>query len=162
MNIRIVNNLDIPKWWALSHEYDCYVQELVPDLTEWYDGNDTAPAFDEYMERRINRQEAFIVVDAHDNCLGIAAISRVNNNITFFGVTHKADFQTVGKTLLSYTLENLNNSKAVSVNEINNTSSHIKNHIELFESNGFNYSHDSLEHGVPVNTFVRPPLGEKL
>ena len=88
MKIRLVNHNDIPKWWALSREYDCYVKEIVSDLTEWYDGNDTSPAFDAYIQSKIKKSEAFIAVDALDNCLGIIAVSVNNNRITFFGISH--------------------------------------------------------------------------
>ena len=100
MKIRLVNNTDISKWQELSHEYDCYVRELVPDLSKWYDGNDTSPAFGDYMNFKIIKQEAFMAVDTFDGCLGIIAISLRNNRITFFGVSHKSDFQSVGPALM--------------------------------------------------------------
>ena len=39
MTIRPLTFDDIEKWIKLSTEYDCYVKELVHDLTEWYQSN---------------------------------------------------------------------------------------------------------------------------
>jgi hypothetical protein len=38
--IKPITTKDIPSWVALSHEYDGYVKELVPDLIHWYEGNE--------------------------------------------------------------------------------------------------------------------------
>ncbi|MCL2704573.1 MAG: hypothetical protein FWE91_13395 [Defluviitaleaceae bacterium] len=69
MRIRAVTSADIPKWKALSEEYDCYILELVPDLTQWYGGNDNSPPYDVYMAAKIEKGEAFIAVDRDDKCL---------------------------------------------------------------------------------------------
>jgi inorganic pyrophosphatase len=158
MKIRIVKNIDIPKWVALSHEYDCYVLELVPDLSEWYDGNDTSISYGDYMDAKIAKQEAYMVVDTADSCLGTIAISKKYNRITFFAVSHIADFQTTGHELLKHALNNLDDSKPVSINQITSTSPHIQKHRDLFQEFGFTYSCDSVENGVPVNTFIKLPL----
>jgi RimJ/RimL family protein N-acetyltransferase len=155
---RLVDNTDIPKWMALSQEYDCYVRELVTDLTEWYDGNETSIAFGDYMDSKINKQEAFMAVDATDGCLGIIAVSKSNNRITFFAVSHKADFQTAGNELLKYALKSIDNSKPISINQITSTSPHIQKHRDLYNDFGFIYSCDSVENGVPVNTFIKAPM----
>ena len=157
MKIRLVNHNDIPKWWALSREYDCYVKEIVSDLTEWYDGNDTSPAFDAYIQSKIKKSEAFIAVDALDNCLGIIAVSVNNNRITFFGISHKSDFQAVGNALLEYALDKLDVSKPIHINEIVSTAPHIQNNVKIVKSYGFTYLCDSTENGVPVNTYVKSP-----
>ena len=158
MNIRLVNNSDIPQWMALSREYDCYVRELVADLTEWYDGNETSPAFGDYMDSKIVKQEALMAVDTSNGCLGIIAISIKNNRITFFAVSHKSDFQSVGSALIKTALEKLDGSKPISINEIINTSPQIQKFRDLFLDFGFAYSCDSIENGVPVETFVKTPL----
>ena len=157
MHIRLVTNNDIPAWMALSQEYDCYVRELVPDLSEWYDGNDTSPAFGDYMNSKINKQEAFMAIDTSDGCLGIIAISLKNNRITFFGVSHKSEFHLVGSALMKTALKKLNGSKPVSINEIKSSSPQIKKFRDLFHDFGFAYSCDSVENGVPVNTFILTP-----
>jgi inorganic pyrophosphatase len=158
VKIRLVDNTDIPQWVALSQEYDCYVLELVPDLSEWYDGNDTSTPYRDYMDSKINKQEAFMAVDTTDGCLGIIAVSKSNNRITFFAVSHKADFQTAGHELLKYALKSIDKSKSISINQITSTSPHIQKHRDLYKIFGFTYSCDSVENGVPVNTFVREPL----
>ena len=157
MKIRLVDNADIPKWRAISHEYDCYVKEIVSDLAEWYGGNNTSPAFDDYMQSKIEKAEAFMAVDALDDCLGIVAVSTKNNRITFFGISHKSDFSTVGSALLKYALEKLDVSKPIYINEIVSTAPHIRNNVKLIEDNGFIYLCDSTENGVPVHTYVKSP-----
>jgi len=157
MQIKLVNNIDIPKWLELSSEYDCYVKESVPNLTEWYEGNGDSPAFDTYMQSKINQQEAFMAVDSHGGCLGIIAISKKNNRITFFGVTHKANFQMVGHALFSHVFEFLDDSKSIYINEIISSSAWIKQHRELYLSLGFIFSCNSVENGVSVNTFKKLP-----
>jgi len=162
MWVRLVKNFDIPKWWALSREYDCYVKELVPDLSEWYDGNnDTSISFDAYIESKINKQEAFIAEDDINDCLGIIAISRANNRISFFGVSHRAGIHTAGSKLIKHALENLDDKKPVNINEINSTSPQIQKQIGLLLDFGFEYSCDATENGVPVNVFVKPPLSKE-
>jgi len=80
MQLRAITTNDIPTWESLSSEYDCYVQELVEDFTEWYDGNDEdSLAFTTYMEDKISEQEAYMVVNAANSCLGIVAFSKHNN-----------------------------------------------------------------------------------
>ena len=158
MNIRLVNTADLPQWMALSREYDCYVRELVADLTEWYDGNETSPAFGDYMNSKIKKQEALMAVDTSNGCLGIIAISIKNNRITFFAVSHKSDFQSIGSALMKTALEKLDDSKPISINEIVSTSPQIQMFRDLFCDFGFVYSCDSTENGVPVNTFVKMPL----
>ena len=159
MQIRILNNEDIPKWWALSREYDKYIEELVSDLKEWYNGNnDTSLSFDAYIETKINKQEVLLAVDEQDDCLGIIAISRANNRISFLGISHNTDFHVVGGGLMKYALKNLDESRLMSINELNSTSPKIQMHRDLLHAFGFEYSSDSLENGVPVNIFVKPPL----
>ena len=155
MKIRLVNNTDMPTWMALSQEYDCNVRELVSDLSEWYDGNDTSPTFGDYMNSKINKQEAFMAVDTSDSCLGIIAISIKNNRITFYGVSHKSDFQSVGSTLMETALEKLDDSKPICINEIISNSPQIQKIRDLIHAFGFEYSCDSIENSVPVNTFVK-------
>ena len=157
LTIRVVTTADIPKWLELSKEYDSYVKELVQDLTEWYDGNDTSPAFDVYMEAKINKREAFMAVDGFDDCLGIIAISRNKNRISFFGVSHKLDFREVGNNLIQYALDMLDDSKLISFNEISSNAHQIQKLREMYIENGFEYLCDSTENGVPVNTYVKHP-----
>jgi len=157
MKIRLVTEVDIPKWEYLSSEYDHYIKELVSDLTEWYEGNDNFPSFKSYMESKINKNEAFMAVDNSDNCLGIIAFSYKNNNITFFGISYKAELKIVGTELLYYAINLLDKTKSIHINEIASTSEWIKQHKELFINIGFIQKGNSLENGVPVTTFVKYP-----
>lgn len=157
LNVRTVIDADIPKWKALSSEYDRYVKESVPDLTEWYEGNDSSPAFDAYIESKIISGEALIAIDDLGNCLGVIAFSQKNNRITFFGVSHKADLCLVGETLLCHAINHLDSAKPISINEITSSSEWICQHRDLYLRFGFVYSCDALENGVPVHTFVKLP-----
>lgn len=83
--IRPMTIKDIPTWMTLSHEYDNYVKELVPDLVQWYEGNDTDMAFGDYMKAKIKQQEAFMAINKENKaCLGIIALSHTYNRINFF------------------------------------------------------------------------------
>jgi len=155
MKIRLVTHADIPKWIALSREFDCYVLELVPDLSEWYNGNEAEVSFEVYMNAKIAKQEAFMAVDKREGCLGIIAISKKNNNITFFGVSHNVDVQSVGHALLTHALAQLDSSKPVRSNIMASAAPRFQAKRELYLACGFAHSHDSTECGVPVNTFVK-------
>ena len=157
MQVRSINENDIPKWQALSAEYDCYVKELVADLIEWYDGNDTSLDFISYMKAKISQGEAFMAVDSGDKCLGVIAFSKKNNRITFFGVAHSSDFQIVGNALFKNVLKQLNNSKSMYINEISSTSEWIQLHKKLYCTWGFCFHGNNIENGVPVKTFEKAP-----
>jgi len=157
MIIRPVSEADIPKWTALSREYDRYILELVSDLSEWYGGNDTSPAFDEYMTAKIRQREAFIAVDETDINLGIIAFSKKHNRITFFGVSHRFDFYVVGRELIRFALAELDDAKPVYIGKIAGSSPFIRQFRELYLTLGFTFSHSATENGVPVNKYVRVP-----
>ena len=158
VKIRIVNQADIPTWLALSQEYDDYVKALVPDLSEWYGGNDADPAYEVYMDAKIAKQEAFMAIDALGNCLGIVAVSKNNNRITFWAVSHNTDVSAVGNALLTQALAHLNNVKPIHANILCSAAPHIQKERALFHSFGFAYACDAIECGVPVNTFVKPAV----
>ena len=157
MQIRLITKVDIPQWRALSSEYDCYVKESVPDLSEWYGGNDYSPAFISYMHAKIAQQEAFMAVDRDDTCLGIIAFSKKNNRITFFAVSHHADFNVVANALFDCTFAHLDISKAIYINEIISSSDWMGLHKKLYLDLGFAFYWDSIENGVPVKTFEKAP-----
>ena len=78
MQIRLVTASDILAWMELSAEHDQYVLELVPDLTEWYEGDgESSPAYDDYMQFKISKNEAYMAVSPNGYCLGVAAVSRI-------------------------------------------------------------------------------------
>ena len=155
MQIRQMTDADIPKWRALSAEYDRYVQESTPDLSEWYQGNRDSPAFDVYMRAKIHQKEAFMT--ENEACLGAIAFSITNNRITFFAVAHTADFQSVAKALMYCALEQLNGALPIQINCIISTSAWIRQQHALYADFGFNLCGQVIENGVCVNAYVKLP-----
>jgi hypothetical protein len=138
MKIRILTKIDIPTWIKLSMEYDKYVLELVPDLTEWYEGNNNdSQSFKAYMDRKIYQKEAFMAIDNYNNCLGIIALSYSNNRITFYGISHNADLNNTGKILLNYAVNQLDQNKSIYMNEISSNSEWIEQNKKIIEEIGF-------------------------
>lgn len=150
MEIKTVCLSDIQNWILLSKEYDNYVEEIVSDLTEWYEGNDTSLSFDNYMKAKISKGEAFMAID-NDNCCGIIAISKTNNRITFFAISHKYEFFQTGNLLLHHALSQLNENADIEINVIKSDAEHIQKEYILLNQFDFVFSSDTLENGVPVN-----------
>lgn len=157
MQIKLITMSDIPRWKALSSEYDDYVMDLVGNLDEWYEGNEDSMSFTAYMESKIAKEEAFMAIDSNDICLGIIAFSKQNNRITFLGVTHKANIISIGASLLSHALKHLDGTRDISINEIASQAEWIEQHRRLYISFGFAPAGNSLENGVPVNVFLKSP-----
>ena len=157
MKIKIISEADIQEWILLSKEYDGYVQEIASDLTEWYDGNDTSLSFDNYMKAKINKSEAFMAID-DNGCCGIIAISKTNNRITFFAISHKHDFNLVGEFILNYAIMQLNINRGITINVIKSNVAQIQKEHLLLKKFNFQLSHDDFENGVPVNSFILNPL----
>lgn len=157
IKIKTVTQEDIAIWMALSHEYDDYVREFVFDLTEWYEGNESDLAFTDYMNAKIEKNEAFMATDNNEKCLGIVAFSRTYNRITFFGISHSQDYNLVGEILISYVLNLLNTKSEIAINIIKSTSQHIEEERKLIEKHGFIYISSELENGVPVDKMIKPP-----
>lgn len=159
IKIKPITQQDIPIWIALSHEYDDYVRELVSDLTEWYEGNESDLAFTDYMNSKIEKNEAFMATDNNEKkCLGIVAFSRTYNRITFFGISHSQDYNLVGKILMSYVLNQLNTKLEIAINIIKSAAQHIEKERELIEKYGFIYISSELENGVPVDKMMKQPV----
>ena len=159
MQIKTIGHEDSLTWMSLSKEYDDYVREASPDLTEWYDGNDVSPSFEDYRKSKISKKEALMAVNDDGDCCGIIAISRNNNNITFFGVFHKYDVMIVGDYLLSHAISELDASKIIKITEIKSQSEQIQKHNALFTKFGFTYQGDVMESGVSVKCMARIPTG---
>jgi len=155
LKIKKVCLSDIPNWVLLSNEYDKYVKETVSDLTEWYEGSNTALSFDNYMKSKISKNEAFMAIDEKNECCGIIAISKKNNNITFFGVSHKHDFYSTGEYLLDYALSQLNQNISIKINELKSNAEQIQKTYALLNKYKFVYLCDVLENGVVVNCMER-------
>ena len=151
MKIKMMCLSDIPAWVLLSKEYDRYVQEIVSDLTEWYEGNESSLPFDKYMESKINKSEAQMVINENGDCCGAIAVSKASNNITFFAISHMLDFEQTGNLLLDCALSTLNSKANIKTNLIKSNAEHIQKQLALLNKYGFVYSHDDLENGVPVS-----------
>ena len=157
MEIRLIINEDIPKWEYLSLEHNKYVKELVSDITEWYEGNENSISFKKYMESKIKQKEAFMATDNNGNCLGIIAFSYKNNNITFFGINNNANTEIIGNKLFSYVFSLLDKNKFININLMKSKSEWINRYKEIIVKNGFVFYGNTIENGVPVNTFVKSP-----
>lgn len=156
--IRTITEADIPMWIALSKEHDDYVRELVSDLTQWYEGNETAMAFIDYMKAKIEQQEAFMATDSSEKmCYGIVAFSKKHNRITFFGISHNQDYYLVGDLLMCYALNQLNRSKEITINVIKSTAPQIEMEREFIKKCGFVYIDSEFENGVPVDKMMKQP-----
>jgi len=157
MEIKTICLSDIPTWITLSKEYDKYVQKIVSDLTEWYEGNETSLSFEKYMKAKIDKNEAFMATDENEACCGAIAISKANNNITFFAISHKYDFYQVGNLLLEHALFVLNAETSIKTNIIKSNADQIQKQHTLFKKYGFVFLQDDLENGVPVSRIERRP-----
>ncbi len=153
MLIRAVAIEDIQTWLNLSHKWDEVVNELIPDLSTFYEG------FNDYMEDKIRQKEAFIAVDRESgHCLGIVAFSKKNNRITYLGVSKKSDFQSVGSKLLEVALNQLDKTTEISANVLKSSLVPLKQERSLYESYGFvEYDDTILEAGVPACLLKRSP-----
>lgn len=149
---------DIPTWIALSNEYDDYVRGIVPDLTQWYEGNESDMAFADYMKAKIEQGEAIKAIEKNTNkCLGIVAFSKKHNRITFFGIYHSEDFFLTGEILMNCVFSYLNNNREITINVLKSKEKHINKHRELYNKYEFIYGSNVLENGVPVDRLIKLP-----
>ena len=140
----------------LSREYDKYILEIVPDLTEWYEGNgDTLISYEKYMDAKISKGEAFMAVTEENDCCGIIAISIKNNRISFFGISEKHNFKKAGEMLLKHALSMFDTESDIISNIIDSNAKPFQMQFELFIKHGFIFSHNGFEHGVPIKCMVR-------
>ncbi|WBW96315.1 GNAT family N-acetyltransferase [Oceanirhabdus sp. W0125-5] len=157
MLITLVRREDIQKWVELSHEADEIVKELVPDTSVFWE------TFDDYMESKIRKHEAFMAKDRMSgNCLGIVAFSRKYNRITFFGVSMSADFEKVGEKLLEVALKQLDRTKEITANVLKLENLYFQQERKIYEKFGFiKQDGEVLEEGVPAFVMKRAATGEK-
>jgi hypothetical protein len=158
MYTRLVTKDDIQAWLDLAHEGDRIIGELIPDISVFYKG------FDEYMQARIKKNEAFMVVDTGSGqCAGIAAFSRKSNRISFLGVSGEADFPAVGSKLLETVLGRLDTGKEITVNVIKSDDKFIKQERQLYTDYGFVEDEaEVFESGVPVCLMKKPPVKKQI
>ncbi|QUI20882.1 hypothetical protein HZI73_00515 [Vallitalea pronyensis] len=133
-----------------------YVKELVPDLVQWYEGNEKDMAFGDYMKAKIKQQEAFMAINKETKgCLGIIALSHTYNRITFLGISHTKYYKLAGDMLMSYALGQLNSRIEIAINLIKSNAEHINYMRELIKEYGFVKEQSALENGVPVDKMIK-------
>jgi predicted GNAT family N-acyltransferase len=153
MLIRAVTTDDIPVWLALAHESDEIVSELIPDIATFYKG------FDDYVAAKIKQHEAFMATDRiSEKCLGIVAFSKKHNRITFLGITKDTDFQKTGSKLMEVALNQLDNTKEISVNVLKSDAEEIKQERTLYERFSFVESDNRIvENGIAARQMKMTP-----
>src|SRR4030042_1399231 len=157
MLIRAVTTDDRQVWLDLAHESDEVTGQLIPSIVTFYEG------FDAYTEAKIKQNEAFMAMDRISRrCLGIVAISKNHNRITFLGVTKKADFMKIGSRLMEIALNQLDTTREISVNVLKTDLEPIKQERFLYESLGFTEFDNAVsEAGVQACLMKRPPATAK-
>lgn len=158
IKIKTITAEDIPRWIDLAKEHDAYVNDLVSDLTQWYEENGSDIAFADYMKAKIKQNEAFMATDTDNiGCYGVVAFSRKHNRITFFGVAHNQDYYLIGELLMSWALNQLNCNKEITINVIKSTAQQIEKEREFIKKCGFVYISTEWENGVPVDKMMKQP-----
>ena len=154
MLIRALTKNDRQAWLTLAHESDEIVGGLIPDIATFYEG------FDDYMKSKIKQHEAFMAMDRmSEKCLGIVAFSKKHNRITFLAVTKDAEFQRVGGKLMEVALNQLGNTKEITVNVLMSDAELIKQERALYERFSFVESDNTIvENGIPACQMKRPPI----
>jgi hypothetical protein len=150
--IRPLGIEELPLWLAFSHEYDRYIEALLPDVSRFYRG------FDRYMMQKIHQHEAFILEDHVHNhvCCGILAVSKSGNRITYFGIAEQADVEQVGQRLIQYALSQLDQSRDITVNVVKSDADIFVRVRVLFEAAGFVVQDGTvMEEGVPAYLLKR-------
>lgn len=157
MLIRAVTENDRQAWLNLAHESDEIIGQLLSDITTFFKG------FDDYVEAKIKQNEAFMAMDRMSgHCLGIVAISKSHNRISFLGVTKNTDFWEIGSKLMEIALNQLDSTREISVNVLKTDLDPIKNERLLYENLGFiECDHTIFEAGVPACLMKRAPTAEK-
>ncbi len=157
MLIRAVTTDDRQVWLDLAHESDEVIGKLIPSIVTFYEG------FDAYAEAKIKQNEAFMAMDRISRrCLGIVAISKNHNRITFLGVAKKADFMKIGSKLMEIALNQLDTTREISVNVLKTDLKPIIQERLLYESLGFTIHDDTIfENGIPACLMKRPPATVK-
>jgi ribosomal protein S18 acetylase RimI-like enzyme len=157
MLIRAVTMDDRQTWLALTHESDEIIEKQIPDIATFYEG------FDDYMRAKIGQNESLMAEERMPKrCLGIVAFSKKNNRITYLGISENSDFQKIGQKLMEAALNQLDNSREISVNVLKSDAEPIKQERLLYESLGFiEYDNTIFEAGVPARLMKRPPTAIK-
>jgi hypothetical protein len=147
--IRKLTLNDCETWLKLAYESDKIIRKLIPNSDVFYEG------FDLYMDAKIQKNEAYMVVDENLNqCMGVVAFSKTYNRITFLGVFELHDFRSVGSKLIHFALKQLDCSKPISVNVLKGSIQPLLEERQLYEAFGFvEYNNSIVEAGVPACMF---------
>ena len=113
------------------------------------------------MDRKIEQNEAFMALDGVSfECLGIVALSRNHNRISFLGFTKTADFPGTGAELLKFALSQLDDTKEITSTVIKSDAEFIREERKLYELFGFIECADEIfEAGIPACLMKRTPAG---
>jgi diadenosine tetraphosphate (Ap4A) HIT family hydrolase len=150
MLIRFATKQDIPLWETLSHEYDQYISEIALDFGKWYNG------FDDYMNRKIEQNEAVIAVDRRsESCNGAIAFSRSHNRITFFAVSPKTRHTATADKLLTVALRQLNTNTDIIINLPVSDGTPLELDFCYFIENSFGLVKEVNIDGCPMTELVK-------
>jgi ribosomal protein S18 acetylase RimI-like enzyme len=105
MIIEIATNEIIPVWDDLAREVEPLFEGRMAGVKE----------FREFQERKIAQKEAILAKDSSGTIMGIIAISHHNNGISWFATLIKYRGKGVGNALLSYAINDLDQSKEICV-----------------------------------------------
>jgi diadenosine tetraphosphate (Ap4A) HIT family hydrolase len=156
MLIRWATIEDLSVWKELSKEYDLHIAEIATNFSKWYEG------FDEFMLCKIEQYDAVLAMDRMtDSCNGAIAFSRINNRITFFAISPKANHVMTAEKLLKVALRQLNSNQEISINLPNGKTGCLADDRRFFEKNGFRFVKDENIDGCPMSHFVRDADCEK-
>lgn len=156
MLIRWAKENDKPAWLALSREYDNSIIQNTDDIEQWYDG------FDTYVGSKITKYNAIAAVDRmRGNLHGMLTFSKTNNKITFFAISHHADFERTAERLLTVALRQLNTNKDITAWLPTSTDEYLLKAIDMYRRFGFIENGEAEEAGVKGSSLVRPATNEK-
>ena len=94
-----------------------------------------------------------MAVDIYNNCLGVSAISKKRNYITFFGISKNACIQFIGEQLIFCVFELLDKNRNIGAKLVSSVAEWIKQYRELFKKAGFKETASLIRNGIPYITF---------
>lgn len=154
LEIRTAVFEDIPAWLELARLGDQAVGGM-GNLDTFYEG------FEQYMEDKIHREEAFIAEDAVNGVvLGIIAFSERGNSISFMAMAPGEDGLAAGGRLVEAALNALDNSRDITVNMLRYEAPVIQREKDLYERFGFvEQPGEVVENGAPVRVMTLQAFG---
>ncbi len=152
MLITHVTNNDKDRWLNLSRDFSLdIVKEQTHDPLVFWRG------FHEYMDRRIEKFEAFQALDRMTGkCLGIVAFSKANNRISFIGVSREASYSEAGEKLVNAAINQLNGEAEIRATLLRSDAPHMLELKEIFKRSGFSEEPGEISQGgVPACSMKR-------